>query len=157
MKPMKSLFLTSLCALPLLALAEDQARVISSVQVLQQVGVPRQVCTQDNVTTPGSKTGAGAAMGAVAGGVIGNQIGHGSGRAAATLLGVVGGAVLGDRVEGAPAPQTQVVQTCRTETIYENRVVGYNVTYEYAGKQYIVQMPRDPGPTVTVNVTPVIR
>lgn len=59
--------------------------------------------------------------------------------------------------EGAPAPQTQTVQNCHTETVYENRVVGYNVTYEYAGKQYMVQMPKDPGPTVTVNVTPVLR
>jgi uncharacterized protein YcfJ len=136
--------------------AQETARVISSVQVLQQVGVPRQVCTQENVAVQGQKSGAGAVMGAIAGGVIGNQIGGGSGRSAATAVGVVGGAILGDRIEGAPAPQVQTVQNCRTETVYENRVVGYNVTYEYAGKQYMVQMPRDPGPTIRVNITPVV-
>jgi len=96
-------------------------------------------------------------MGAIAGGAVGNQMGGGSGKAAATALGIFGGAILGDRIEGAPAPQTQTVQNCHTETVYENRVVGYNVTYEYAGKQYMVQMPRDPGPTLMVNVTPVVR
>lgn len=27
---------------------------------------------------------------------------------------------------------------CSTQTIYENRTVGYSVVYEYAGKQYTV-------------------
>ena len=137
--------------------AEDTARVISTVQVMQQVAVPRQVCTQETVTTPGTKSGAGAAIGAIAGGVVGNQMGSGSGKAATTALGLIGGALLGNKIEGEAAPQAQTVNTCRTETVFENRTVGYNVTYEYAGKQYMVQMPRDPGPTVQVNVTPVIR
>jgi hypothetical protein len=34
--------------------------------------------------------------------------------------------------------------------------VAYNVTYEYAGKQYIVQMPQDPGPSVRLQITPVV-
>jgi uncharacterized protein YcfJ len=33
-------------------------------------------------------------------------------------------------------------------------VTGYNVTYEFNGKQYNVQLPRDPGPTIKLNVTP---
>jgi hypothetical protein len=33
--------------------------------------------------------------------------------------------------------------------------VGYNVVYEYAGKQYTVQMPADPGPTLRLQLTPV--
>lgn len=141
----------------LAAFAQDTAKVLSSVQVIQQVATPRQVCTQEVVSAPGNKSGAGAVMGAIAGGVVGNQMGGGSGKAATTAIGLLGGAVLGNRIEGAPAPQTQTVQTCRNETVYENRVVGYNVTYEYAGKQYMVQMPHDPGATVQVNVTPVIR
>jgi uncharacterized protein YcfJ len=154
---MKKLILLTAGALCLAASAQETAKVISSVQVIQQVAVPRQVCSQDNVAVQGNKSGAGAVMGAIAGGAMGNQIGGGTGRAAATALGIFGGAILGDKIEGAPAPQTQTVQNCRTETVYENRVVGYNVTYEFAGKQYMVQMPRDPGPTLQVNVTPVVR
>lgn len=50
--------------------------------------------------TPGYGTsGGGALAGGAVGGVLGNQIGHGSGRAAATALGIVGGALLGNAIE----------------------------------------------------------
>lgn len=42
---------------------------------------------------------------------------------------------------------------CSTQTIYENRAVGYKVVYEYAGKQYTVQLPQDPGPTLQLSVS----
>lgn len=45
-------------------------------------------------------TGGGAVAGGLVGGVVGNQFGHGSGRAAATALGIVGGALLGNVIEG---------------------------------------------------------
>jgi uncharacterized protein YcfJ len=133
----------------------EMGRVLSSVPVIQQVAVPRQVCTNEQVMVPGQKSGAGALMGGVAGGAMGNAIGGGSGRAAATVLGVVGGAILGDRIEGGGQPQAQTVQRCYTQTTYENQTVGYNVTYEYAGQQYTVQMPQNPGPWVRLQVTPV--
>ena len=45
-------------------------------------------------------SGAGAVIGAVVGGVLGNQVGKGSGRAAATGVGILGGAVAGNAIEG---------------------------------------------------------
>jgi uncharacterized protein YcfJ len=138
-----------------LSVAQEVGRVISSTPVIQQIGVPRQVCTTQQVTSPGTKSGAGAAMGAIAGGAIGNNIGDGAGRAVATMLGLVGGAILGDRIEGAPAAQVQNVQSCSTQTFYENRTVSYNVVYEFNGKQYTVSMPQDPGPFVKLQVTPI--
>lgn len=136
--------------------AQETARVISSIPVLQQVAVPRQVCSTQQVQVEQPKTGAGGLMGAIAGGAVGNQVGGGSGRALATMAGVIGGAILGDRIEGQPAPRLQDQTTCSTQTVYENRTVGYNVTYEYAGRQYQVQMPQDPGPTLPVQVTPMV-
>jgi outer membrane lipoprotein SlyB len=53
-------------------------------------------------TRPGNAT-AGTVLGAVAGGLLGNQIGHGGGRAAATILGAVGGAAVGNRIAGGNA------------------------------------------------------
>jgi len=150
----KTLTALALLSIGTLASAQEVGRVISSMQVIQQVSVPRQVCTQEQVAVQQNKSGAGAAMGAIAGGVIGNQIGGGSGKAAATALGIFGGAILGNNIEGAPAPQTQTVQNCTTQNVFENRVTGYNVTYEFNGKQYTVQLPRDPGPTIKLNVTP---
>lgn len=143
-------------ALPLAAHAQQQemARVISTVPVMQQVAVPRQVCTNGTVVTQAPKSGAGAVMGAIAGGAVGSQVGGGMGNAAATAVGVIGGAILGDRIEGQPAPVAQPVTTCTNQAVYENRVVAYNVTYEYAGKQYAVQMPNDPGQYVPISITP---
>jgi len=138
-----------------LSVAQEVGRVISTTPVIQQIGVPRQVCTTQQVTNPGMKSGAGAAMGAIAGGAIGNNIGDGAGRAVATMLGLVGGAILGDRLEGAPAAQVQNVQSCSTQTFYENRTVSYNVVYEFNGKQYTMSMPQDPGQFVKLQVTPI--
>ena len=138
-----------------LAQAQDeQGRVISSTPVVQQIAVPRQVCHDQTVTVPGQKSGAGALIGGIAGGAMGNAIGDGSGRALATVIGLMGGAIVGNRIEGSSQPQTQTVQQCGTQTFYENRTVAYNVVYEYAGRQYSTQMPNDPGRFVRLSVTP---
>ena len=51
---------------------------------------------------PDRANAAGATIaGALIGGAVGNQIGHGSGRAAATILGAVGGAALGNSAANA--------------------------------------------------------
>lgn len=136
--------------------AAEMGRVLSSIPVLTQVAVPRQVCTVEHITREGQKSGAGALMGGIAGGAMGNAVGDGTGRAVATMIGIVGGAILGNNIEGGGQPQTQQVQNCRTETTYETRTQGYNVTYEYAGKQYTVQMPQDPGAWVQLRVSPVL-
>jgi hypothetical protein len=41
------------------------------------------------------------------------------------------------------------------QTFFESRPVAFNVVYEYAGKQYAVQMPNDPGPTIRLQISPV--
>ena len=137
------------------SMAQEVGRVISSTPVINQVAVPRQVCSTQQVAVQGQKSGAGAIMGGIAGGAIGSNVGGGDGRALATAIGLIGGAMLGDRMEGGGQPQTQNVQSCTTQTFYENRTTAYNVVYEFNGKQYTVQMPQDPGPTVRLQVTPV--
>ncbi len=137
------------------ALAQEQGRVISTQPVVQQVAVPRQVCSNEQVAVQSGKSGAGAVMGSLAGGGLGNAAGQGNGKAALTVIGLIGGAILGDKIEGGGAAQTQNVQRCTTQTFYESRPTAYNVVYEYNGKQYSVQMPNDPGPFVQLQVTPV--
>jgi uncharacterized protein YcfJ len=144
--------LSVLSAMGTVASAEEIGRVISSTPVIQQVAVPRQVCNVQQVLQP-APSGGGAVLGAIVGGLLGNQIGHGMGRAAATGIGAVAGAGVGNSLEARGQPQA--VQQCTTENTYENRAVGYNVIYEYAGKQFSVQMPYDPGPSIRLQVTPV--
>jgi uncharacterized protein YcfJ len=130
------------------------ARVISSTPVVQQISVPRQVCSVQPMVTEAPPSGAGAVMGALAGGAMGNAIGDGGGRALATMIGLVGGAMVGNNIEGNRS-QVQNVQQCGTQMSYENRTTHYNVVYEYADKQHTVQMPNDPGLYVRLQVTPV--
>lgn len=136
------------------ATAQEVGRVLSAVPVVQQVQVPRQVCTNQPVMVEGAPSGAGSLLGAVAGGVIGNQIGHGNGRAAATIVGTLGGALLGNSIETSNSRRVQNVSQCNTQVTYENRTVAYNVTYEYAGRQFTTQMAQDPGPTILLQVSP---
>lgn len=135
--------------------AGEMGRVISTTPVIQQFAVPTQVCGTQQIAVQQPKSGAGGLMGAIAGGVVGNAVGAGSGRALATMIGVMGGAAMGDNIEGTPPAQVQNVQNCTTQTNYENRTVGYNVVYEYGGKQYNVQMPQAPGQFIQLQVTPV--
>lgn len=136
------------------AAVEITGRVISSTPVVEQIAVPRQVCSGQTVTTEAPKSGAGFALGALAGAAAGNAIGNGSGRAVATFIGLVGGGLLGNQIEGG-RQQTQNVQQCSTQTFYENRASYYNVVYDYQGTQYTVQLPQDPGPFIKLQVTPV--
>ena len=141
-----------------LTLAQQEwGRVISATPIVQQFSVPRQVCNTEQVAVQSSKSGAGAIMGAIAGGAMGNAVGAGNGKTAATMIGIVGGAVVGNNIEGAPPAQFQNVQRCRTENFYESRTVAYNVSYEYAGKHYSAQMPQDPGTSILLQITPVLQ
>lgn len=132
----------------------ERARVLSSTPIYETVSVPREVCRAEQVVERGRSSGAGAVMGGIAGGAMGNAIGDGSGRAIATVVGLIGGAVLGDRIEGRGPSTTRVVERCSTEYVSEQRPAGYNVVYEYAGRQYNMQTPERPGRFIQVDVTP---
>ena len=149
----KIVIFSALAAVATLASAQEQGRVLSATPIVQQVGIPQQVCGNETVYSGNRTSGAGAVMGAIAGGAAGNAIGKGNGRAAATAIGVIGGAVLGNQIEGGQ-PQYQNVQRCTTETYYENRTVGYNVVYEYAGRQYTTRTQNDPGRWIPLSVQP---
>lgn len=123
--------------------------VLSSAPILQPTTVARQSCTPAvaNVQTPSS--GAGAIMGAIAGGAVGSNIGSGAGAALATGIGVIAGAMMGDRIEG-PGTRQVPGQNCTTQNVLEYRVQGYTVVYEYQGRQYTSQMQFDPGRVVAL-------
>lgn len=122
-------------------------------------------------------------IGGVIGGVVGNQIGRNSsrgGRAGATIAGaIVGSAVANEasarasrhrderygnehhrrehhyRQPARTVYETRPVERCRTvETARsERRLQHYDVTYRYEGHRYVTRLPRDPGPTLELEVT----
>ena len=89
--------------------------------------------------------------------------GGGSGKAAATAVGAVVGAVAGDRIsnqnqpnqyaQNSQYPQEQAVRQCRMVDAWESRTMGYDVTYDYRGRSYTSFMDRDPGQRIRLIVS----
>ncbi len=113
----------------------------------------------------GQTTGGGALIGAIAGGVLGNSVGDGDGRKAATVIGAVLGGTIGNNIErngryrndpyrAQAASYPQQVQRCRTvaSQVRDERVVGYRVGYEYAGRRYETMTDYHPGSEIRVRV-----
>ena len=106
----------------------------------------------------------GTLIGALIGGALGNQVGKGDGKTAATIGGAVIGGAIGNNVDrnheaGSTYNQYQdnsgVIRRCRTVTdpSYNNNVVsGYRVTYRYAGQTYTSMTRYRPSRTIRVVV-----
>lgn len=129
-----------------------QANVTSVRAVVDASGQRCWVEQEQVVTKPNNAGTTGGVIGAVLGGILGHQVGGGSGKDVATGLGVVGGALLGNRVgrdNAHPVTTTQNVQRCAAAP--QAQPTYWDVTYNFRGQEYRVQMTRDPGATITVN------
>jgi uncharacterized protein YcfJ len=147
----------------------DYAKVVD-VQPLTtrvRVSTPRRECWDETrydnggyAPGPHGPQVAGSTLfGAVIGAAIGNQIGHGHGRHAATAAGAIIGAGIGHdqgmrRYGATVPPQPYTVQRCETrynEEVQE-RVDGYRVTYLYHGRRQVTELPYKPGERIRVRV-----
>jgi uncharacterized protein YcfJ len=156
-----------LAALPLVQAAEfeDFGRVVRVQPRMEQVRQPHQECRTEYVQAPVQqyqqpRSAGGSIVGGIAGALLGNQVGGGSGRVAATAAGAIAGAVVGDRVDNdgrnsnqPQQVQEQAVRACRTVDSVESRANGYEVTYDYRGRNYTSVMSRDPGQRVRLRVS----
>jgi uncharacterized protein YcfJ len=140
----------------------DSARVRSVEPQYESVAVPRSECTSQLVSevrhTSGERDYGGAVLGGVAGALVGNQVGRGHGREAATALGAVVGAFAGDRISNGNRPQQYVevpreVTSCRTVNDVQTRLTGYRVGYEYRGQHLTTFMTEHPGTQLQVRVS----
>jgi uncharacterized protein YcfJ len=142
---------------------EDYARVVSSVPAYERVNSPSQQCYSEYepaTRRAPDRNYAGGIIGGITGGIIGAQVGQGNGNKAATAAGAIAGAIIGDRMQNQvryDEDEGREVRRCRVTDHWENRLTGYQVTYEYAGRQYTALFPEDPGRTLRmrVNVEPV--
>ncbi len=130
-----------------------EARVTS---VRAVVGTPEQRCwvereqvaqDQGNANVPA------AIAGAIIGGILGHQVGGGRGKDVATAGGAIAGAAVGANIgrdnNGQPV-YTQDVQRC-SNVPRQARADYWDVTYNFRGQEYRMQMTTPPGTTVTVN------
>lgn len=139
----------------------DHARVISVTPEYDRVNMPRQECHDEYRSDPSygrsdEHSYGGAIIGGVTGAIVGNQVGKGHGREAATAAGAIAGALVGDRMQNQDsdyARESRPVRRCRNVDNWENRITGYRVEYEYAGRRYAAKMPVDPGRELRVRVS----
>ena len=123
---------------------------VSSVRAV--VGPPEQRCWVEREQVPQGQSqlnAPGAVLCALLGGVLGHQVGGGSGKDIATAAGAIGGAVLGSRA-GNNAPATQDVQRCQ-QMPSQAQPDYWDVTYTFKGEEHRIQMAAPPGRTITVN------
>lgn len=126
---------------------------VTSVRAV--MGAPTQRCWMERqqVAEParGDRNLGGAIAGALLGGVLGHQVGGGSGKDLATVGGAVAGGWVGSNVGrgGTGAVDTRDVQRC------ENTVSGtpayWDVGYRFRNRDHQVQMSAAPGQTISVN------
>ena len=163
MSLVRTLSFSSVAALGALcgnAFASEYGTVVSSTPVMGQIAVPERDCIDQQVAVPQRSSGGGAVVGALIGGAVGNSVGAGMGRAAATAIGAVAGAAIGNQAEAnAAPPAVSTVQRCRTVTRREDRVIGYDVVYDYGGSRRTARLAQDPGGpgsriALDVNVAP---
>lgn len=118
------------------------------------MGTPSQHCwvERQQVAEParGNNNVGGAIAGALIGGVLGHQIGGGSGKDLATVGGAVAGGVIGANV-GRDGTQYANRDVRRCETTTSGKPAYWDVTYNYRGQDHRMQMSEAPGATIAVN------
>ena len=126
---------------------------VTSVRAV--VGTPTQRCWVEREEIAQERRSInvpGAIAGAVIGGILGHQIGDGRGQDIATAGGAVAGAAVGAYIgrDGNGQPVTRDVERCESAPS-QARPDFWDVTYDFRGQAYRMQMTAPPGSTVTVN------
>ena len=162
---MKVLSLFLLSSLAPMALASsvvfEEAVVLSAVPVFEQVSIetPSRTCWVERVAVRrNTDHGVGLVVGGVVGGAIGHAVGHKKrNKQVGAILGSVLGATVGNamaknRYQKARYEDREVCETHHTARV-EERLLGYDVAYEYNGHVYNVRMGSDPGAQVRLRVS----
>lgn len=127
---------------------------VTSVRAV--VGPPEQRCwveRQEVAQDSNNSNVPGAIAGALIGGILGHQVGGGTGKDLATVGGAIAGGAIGaqaGRNGQAPATRSQNVQRCK-EVPSQARPALWDVSYTFRGQEHRVQMTTPPAATITVN------
>lgn len=149
----------------------ESVAVLSSAPVYQQTQVetPQERCVEERVArtqrrSRGGQSATPVIISTIIGGALGNAVGNNKSN---KRVGAVLGAVLGNSVgrdltrrrEGASTTYYDTVERCNTVYVAhtEERLIGYDVEYEYQGQRYTVRTQESPGSTLQlrINVQPV--
>jgi uncharacterized protein YcfJ len=138
---------------------EAWARVTNTAPRYERVNVPEEQCRTEyvpvTVTADSSANYTGAVIGGVTGGLLGSTLGRGNGKVATAAAGAVIGSIVGNNIQNTQAyanAGTEPVRRCAVVDRWEQRLNGYHVAYDYAGRTYEAVLPYDPGPRIRVRV-----
>ncbi len=142
----------------------EYAQVVEANPIYQLVELsePAEQCWQEEIYVErsarrGSNTP--VVISTILGGAIGNAVGHNKSN---QRVGAVLGAVLGHSIgrdivrnNRQGRVDSEVVERCKTvyETVQEERLVGYQVTYLYEGEERTIRTDSNPGETIKLRVS----
>lgn len=131
------------------------AEVVAVKEVMQTVTTPREQCemvqVQRQAPVKDENRLLGTVGGAVIGGVLGSQVGGGSGKKVATVAGAAAGGYAGNRVQKSMQEkdvQTTTEQRCKTVQEKSQKLVGYDVNYRIGSQTGAVRTTFKPGATL---------
>lgn len=79
--------------------SQPRSRSVSSTSSVSNESRMGNVSNIETFATSSRTSGGGAILGAIVGGALGNQVGKGDGRKAATVVGAVAGGIAGNEIE----------------------------------------------------------
>jgi outer membrane lipoprotein SlyB len=111
----------------------EAAPIAQAPQAAVPAGVFGTVESVKEVTTLGDSSGVGAIGGGIAGAVLGNQFGHGTGRSIMTVLGAAGGALAGKEIEKQHNATKRWAVTVRMDDGSYHTLSSPSLPYWHAG------------------------
>jgi len=131
----------------------DYAKVLS-YSLIPGAPVARQTCAPAGTTELSSGNNPLAAVaGGAAGALVGSRFGGGHGKDALTVIGAIGGTIAGNALGSTPSAAQQ--PSCKT--VYEpGPGAGYQVVFEYQGKQLTTTTRTIPGERLRIRNTVII-
>ncbi len=133
------------------------AKVVSVRPLTRTVRVPRQECHDEAVThtkpVKDQNRLLGTGVGALVGGILGHQVGGGSGKTLATVAGAAAGGYAGNKIQQKTQQNdtyTTTEQRCSTVHDSKEEPAGFDVVYEYKGQEHHVHTDVDPGASLPV-------
>ncbi|MCK5666941.1 MAG: glycine zipper 2TM domain-containing protein [Thiotrichaceae bacterium] len=131
--------------------APEFAQVSNIEELTETINTPREVCEDVPITRKAAVKDkhkiAGSALGAVVGGLLGNQVGGGSGKKIATIAGAAAGGYAGNQVQGNMQDNdtyTTTERRCHTVTDSHQKIIAYKVTYSIGEEVSTIRMDKKP-------------
>jgi uncharacterized protein YcfJ len=133
------------------------AKVLSAKPLTRTVKIPRQECHDEAVThtkpVKDQDRLVGTGLGALVGGILGHQVGGGSGKTLATVAGAAAGGYAGNKIQQKTQQgdtYTTTEQRCSTVYDLKEEPAGFDVVYEYNGHEHHLHTDKDPGGSLPV-------